>query len=595
VRDLHSFNRVRFFGAGDCVLFRPLLFGVMAMESQLFGWNFFWWQATGILLHLAAAYALLRLLWAMHGGLFAGLLTLLFATLYIAQMAVTWHHINGYVLFVVLEFWALYHVFQHAREGQIHSWRLWSLAAIVLAGSLTYEAANAQGPFFALYLFCAGHADDKAVSRLGRRWLLLLLVPLLVYVTWDIVDFFYLHPTLPDSWAVGSGNIAHQFDVIKTVGTLCAIPACYLFAAVLPTLQKMVCSTTLMNRPVNWDVAGSFSSAHPPWAILVAGATVVCILIVGYRLAARLRAAIRATDVKPTGPRWGFVGLVAALLAVQLLLVTIGRANTRGLMDYVLKESSYYAYLVVALMIVLAYACCRSIGFDTLARAVGPRLRLLCAGVLACVALAGACRIYGINATVMRQYPASEGIVAARVDMRNLDTYYQCRDDAEYGSVLLMYAYMQLKYGVRCAVTYGQRERGSAKIAIARSIMPFDANFYRAVEMNEQGKPEQALALLATLQPTRDSANGFPLFLSWEEGMTCNACLAASFAGIAREPANPKWYRLSAKTYCRLRDYGRALEEVEKFMNCGGSVEPGELAALRRLALSNAPPSAAHK
>ena len=595
VRDLYSFTRVRFFDAGDCVLFRPLLFAVMAMESHLFGWNFFWWQATGILLHLAAAYALLRLLWAMHRGLFAALLTLFFATLFIAQMAVTWQHINGYVLFVVLELWALYQVFQHAEEGQIHPWRLWAIAAIVLAGGLTYEAANVQGPFFALYLLCVGHAGDRANSRPGRRRLLLLLVPLLVYVTWDIVDFRFLHPTCPDIRAAGSGDIVREFGVMKTAGTLCVIPACYLFAALFPTLQQMTGGKTLISRPVNWDLAGSFSTMHPLWAILVAGTTVVCILIVGYALATRLTAAARVAGNKPTGPRWCFAALVASLMMVQLMLVAIGRANTRGLVDYVLKESSYYAYLVVALMVVIAYACCRSIGFDTLARAVGPRRRLLCAAVLTGVSLAGACRIYVFNATVMRQYPASKGIMVARVDMQNLDKYYQCRNDAEYGNVLLMYGYLQLKCGVRCAVTYGQREQDIAKVAIARRIMPFDSNFYHAVELDEQGKPEQALAMLDSLKSTTNTINGYLPFFTWEYGKACAACLDASLAGIAREPGNPQWYRSRADLYCRFNEYGRALAEIEKFMKYGGSVEPKALEELRRMALSNAPPSAAHR
>ena len=101
VNAFYSYPRVRAFNWGDVVLFRPLLFSVMSTEACLFGWNFFWWQLAGIAVHLAAVYAFLRLAWAMHRGLFAGLLTLFFATFFIGHMAVTWNHINGYVLFMV--------------------------------------------------------------------------------------------------------------------------------------------------------------------------------------------------------------------------------------------------------------------------------------------------------------------------------------------------------------------------------------------------------------------------------------------------------------------------------------------------------------
>src|SRR5262245_58168193 len=49
----YSYNRARKLGAGDYLLFRPILFIVLSAEKALFGPRYFAWHLTGIALHCA--------------------------------------------------------------------------------------------------------------------------------------------------------------------------------------------------------------------------------------------------------------------------------------------------------------------------------------------------------------------------------------------------------------------------------------------------------------------------------------------------------------------------------------------------------------
>ena len=585
VWNLHSYTRVRTFEQGDTMLFRPLLFAFMCMEAWVFGWNFFWWQAVGIALHLAAVYALLRLLWAMHRGLFAMLATLFFATLYVGQMAVTWHHINGYVLFVVFQLWALYHVFRHVEEGQVHGWRLWTIAGLVLAGGLTYEAANVEGPVFAAYLWCASGTGASRQKSLPRRWLALLLVPAILYAAWNAVDYRYLHPAPSEVLAIDASRFAGKINLARTMGCTLAIPAAYAFAALFPSLQMTGYGTTLLQRPVNWDVAGTLSLHASPLALLVAAATAACLVAVGSIVVRRYRVGARQKTRPMAGPRWGFAAVALALMLAETLIVSIGRAQTRGLVDYVLKDSSYYAYLVVALMVVAAYAGARSLGFDALGRAAGPRVRLACACLLACVAVIGACRTFATNSLVSRQYPVWGSLMAAKVDATNLKDYYACATDGDYGGVLQMTCYRHLKYGVHCDIGLKQHARGSAKIGFACAVMPFQTNILYAMQLTERGDPERAVTVL------HDSQNDNKL-ACWEYSQACFRSLDKCNAAIRREPDNPVHYSERAAVYVWMNDIANATNDVARVLRTGGTVHPSLLKALNMD--TNAPAGTLH-
>ena len=566
VQDLHSYDRVRTIQRGCTLLFRPLLITLLCTEEWVFDWNFFWWQAVGLVLHLAVAYAMLRLLWEMHRGVCAVLATLFFATLFIGHMAVTWHHCNGYVLYVLFQLWALYHVFRHAEEGQVYAWRLWAIAALVMAGGLTHEAANAQGPVLAAYLWYMRGRNRHGCAQLPRHWLALLLAPVVVYVAWDVADYRWLHPPVMEAVMDDAKLVGGNINVTKTAWCMLAIPSVFAMAALFPTLQKMGHGATLVERPVNWDFEGSFSFHHSPLALMTAVATLACLVAACLVVAWRYRAAAQQKERKRAGAgSWAFVVVVLALLMAETLLVSVGRAVPHNLVEYVLKDSSYYAYLTMAKAVVIAYACACSLGFDTLGRAAGRRVRLVCAGLLAFVALLNAARTFAENRRVGSQYPARGPLVFARINPMNVTDHYACAHDSSFGILMQGVCYHYLKYGVHCAVGLGHREKGGANLERARAIMPLPTNIVAAMELSERGGPEQAVSLL------RDTfANTWLEY--WEYTASCFRSLDKCNAAIAREPGNPARYQNRAVLYFFMNDFANAYADIERVQQLGGNV-----------------------
>ena len=101
IRHSYSYARQRKTNQGDVILFRPLLFVLMSVEKQLFGYDFRWWQITGFALHLVVALQLLRIMRFAGGSSCAYFFILLFSVLTISQEMVIWHHISGYILSLI--------------------------------------------------------------------------------------------------------------------------------------------------------------------------------------------------------------------------------------------------------------------------------------------------------------------------------------------------------------------------------------------------------------------------------------------------------------------------------------------------------------
>jgi hypothetical protein len=97
----YALNRTRQFDPGDSLLFRPLLYTFMALEMYFFQYNFGAWQLVGVILHCLVLISLWRLLNTIRPDNLSFFFVLFFSLLHIGQDAVIWHHINGYLVFLV--------------------------------------------------------------------------------------------------------------------------------------------------------------------------------------------------------------------------------------------------------------------------------------------------------------------------------------------------------------------------------------------------------------------------------------------------------------------------------------------------------------
>ena len=176
----YDYNRVRLFGGLDALLFRPLFFFFMGNERALFGYDYFLWQLTGILLHAGVCVSLYRVLRLFHdrGWAVAGAGT--FALLFINLEAVVWHHVSGYILFAFLVLTGLEQLFKYTRSPKVSAGRLAGIVLLLTAAVMTYEV----GVWYVLSFF--GYAFMCARDKKAGQMSFWLLVPLLLYAALSI-------------------------------------------------------------------------------------------------------------------------------------------------------------------------------------------------------------------------------------------------------------------------------------------------------------------------------------------------------------------------------------------------------------------------
>jgi hypothetical protein len=171
LRHTYSYNRTRITAPGDVALFRPVLFTFLALEKALFGNNFTYWQAGGILLHFVIVCLMLRLMsyFSIYSGiqiepyessaldsfavkLLPFVFSLYFALNFAIQEMVIWTHIHGYMLFVVFVLGALLMGFRLVAHEQLSTGKKILFASgawcLTLLAAFTYEL----GQFFSLLM-----------------------------------------------------------------------------------------------------------------------------------------------------------------------------------------------------------------------------------------------------------------------------------------------------------------------------------------------------------------------------------------------------------------------------------------------------------
>ena len=343
VMDSLYYNRTREFSPGDEALFRPLLFLMLSVQKALFGYGFFWWQAVALGAHLFTVAMLWRLLrrWAgdtpgFHAA--AWVLTVFFAFLFVNMEAVIWHGITPYVFFagfvlIALERLDVFVVSSGQDRRALTVCALWLLAAV-----LTYEAGVWYIPCFFVYALVSLRGTGR-IRRAG-----VLLMPLMIYVVWSAGHWILtqVQPNEETARLVGGAFLP------KTVFNFLAVLKWFVGGGFFLQANDVIPISRLIVRADVFAWPWPLSHWMPMrWL----GVAAVLILIASI--------AIGAWFIKEKG-YWRRLGLLGAMLTGYVLIIVVGRANTR--VDGTgLECSLYYFYNFWTIFTVILFVLVRSV------------------------------------------------------------------------------------------------------------------------------------------------------------------------------------------------------------------------------------------
>lgn len=301
-----DWNRVH--ARGDFVLYRPILYLLLALEYSLYGYNFFLWQLTAVTLHATAVILLFVALTRLVQPYFAAALAALFALNVVGAELVLWNHLTAYILFVCFALTASILAQNYVKgSGKRH---LIGAAAFTCLAIFTYEG----GLLLSFLLAC--------VFAVAKRWraMLLLLVGPLAYAalnTWNLAR----HGLHAESIAFEPKAVYYAFHLFAT----------WAAGLVLPMFVELTAGSRTHFHGFTWNL--SFGRALNLLAVL---ALLFPFLLVRWKVHG-LRRLLYATPC-------------VAFLISYSLMISIGRAVPREL-SYALGANIYYAYIPVAVII----------------------------------------------------------------------------------------------------------------------------------------------------------------------------------------------------------------------------------------------------
>jgi tetratricopeptide (TPR) repeat protein len=211
VIDTYSYARTRMFAAGDKILFRPLLYLCFSFQKWIFGYHFFFWQLTAILLHLGIVWQLTRILNNFKPSALAFLFGLNFSLLHISQEMVIWHHMAPILLQLNLILAALFEFMRYIGSKQAEFFRMKRIAIYLTLAILIHEYALICCLIFIFILIF-----DQFKRRLPIKILAIstLLLPIFIFAILSLTDY-WLRFGFP---AVSAGNSFNFVQVLKYCG-----------------------------------------------------------------------------------------------------------------------------------------------------------------------------------------------------------------------------------------------------------------------------------------------------------------------------------------------------------------------------------------
>jgi hypothetical protein len=262
--------------------------------------------------------------------LFPLLITLLFATAYLASELVLWSHVAGYVFFCGLDVYAVYFFLRYLKSDRNASLAI--CGVLSLTAEFTYEGGAMVNLLFAVALFARSSfamSHDLLTHshrRTDRRFALLFLLAALLLPTASLIDLhargieFALH--LHGMEASGVLLLAGE-AAFRQIGF-------WLGAWLAPTVYRVF--------PASRAIC-LVSAAGLTGLTLVNLAAVALLAAAGFRGFTRLR----HSSVSKREPEFA-VALCMLFLLGYSMMIAVGRTVPRGF-DYLLTNT-YYSYIV---------------------------------------------------------------------------------------------------------------------------------------------------------------------------------------------------------------------------------------------------------
>ena len=383
-----DFSRSRRFAPGDGIIFRPGAVFLLGSQKAFFGYDFFWWQVTGLVLHLTVVACLYRFLYLIRPGMGAFWLSAFFSLMFMNMDLVSWHHITSILLSLIMVMIALIQ-WQHYRNSRERPlWRIGIMTLCMTAACFTYEIHCIYSAILFLFLL-----SDEIKRRKGiGRSALLLLAP----ACFGLVSYLnrrMLGQTVEDSNVFWSGTSV--FD--KVLYTFKAL-FWWIYAGMFPGEYKIVYSLGRAGIDHPEQLFKPLPLTHFP-VLLAMGCIAVYVVVFFYSAS---RDFIRR--------RAGLTGLMAAFLFSWSALIVVYRVQNRGV-EFALAGSVYYLYMVWLFFIILVH---NSINYDRIHHLRHFRhLRHGALAMLTALIFVNAVMTYRGNAALAREHEPSRKLIAA--------------------------------------------------------------------------------------------------------------------------------------------------------------------------------------
>lgn len=312
--DSYDLSRSREIIKGDYLLFRPVVYFVLGSEKYFFGYHFEYWQMFGIFLHCLVIVMLFKIGFLIRPGPLTAIIIGYITTLPVMMEMVIWHHINSYLVFVIMMLIVLYSLSLDIRRKGNNSVLFIIIFISLLIACLTFELGVIY--CFLILLYALMHdqrSTGKTKSTIIYPAIIYLAISLYHYMTFlglrTGLESYQSNKTLLIWMGKGFGHIFNAFFRWLSYG-----------------LFPFQFDIILKNRSTIESIAGSqwptaFSILMIVSAVVLFGRTRKCKSILNFQLP----------------------GLILSMLFSFAIVIAFGRLVDRGL-GY-LKDSLYYAYI----------------------------------------------------------------------------------------------------------------------------------------------------------------------------------------------------------------------------------------------------------
>lgn len=342
-KNSYSYNRTRVIAIGDTALFRPLLFLLLSLEKGIFGNNFRFIQAIGIMLHILVVLLLFIIMNQIRGILKINenkKMDMIFATLGILFISffalnfsfteiVIWTHLHAYMVFHVLTLLSFILLLKYIYIPDGESPYKWIIPLSVwfftLLGSFMYEFGQICALLIGIFFFVL--LRKRTLKHALLIALAFLMIPV-IYQTANLIDL-HIHRDLfePDLTA---SMIAKEVFSLNTVTHGVRLLRYFVILPFFPSLTQVSSPSRTIISELSLEEIGPL--ALPSLLAFISWWLFVCLGII----------AIRKSNSRKFNL---FFMLILFFYLGYCTLIVLGRLNLRPYFDQVVMSGTYYLYL----------------------------------------------------------------------------------------------------------------------------------------------------------------------------------------------------------------------------------------------------------